>query len=350
MLLNFYKNHRIFVHKLLIVLIAAALILLFNVIVNYVGPFILAYVISIVLGPIVGLFYNRFGINRGISSAFLIVFTLALIALIGTLLVNILFSQIVSFASNIPTHIENLENLFYGIIGNFENILNTQLDIDFNATLGEVFAMITNMFQAAVEGGQTVNFLAAIPHFVLRLMLTIISAFFFIKDKELISNFIKESLPKKFMQKFWVVRKSVLKALYAYAKGQFIIMVIVSSICIIGLTIIGSPYSLLIGLGIGLFDIIPILGAGGILVPWALYSFLSGNFGFGIGLLIIYGVLFITRQIIEPKIVANKMGIHPIILLMSIYLGLRILGPFGIILGPLTTIALKTILEAKLEE
>ena len=176
--------------------------------------------------------------------------------------------------------------------------------------------------------------------------MTIISAFFFIKDKEVIKTFVLGLLPERLIARAAVVRTGVVRAIVGYAKGQLIVMAYVSTISVIGLLIIGSPYSLFIGIGIGLFDLIPIFGAGGIFIPWAIFSFLNGNMAFGIGLLVVYGVIFVVRQVLEPKVVGDQMGIHPVILLMSVYVGITTLGPVGLFAGPLITLTIKIIMES----
>jgi len=195
-----------------------------------------------------------------------------------------------------------------------------------------------------MEGG---NFLTAIPGTIFRMFLAIISAFFFIKDKELIREKVAGLFPAQMRQKGQNVRSSLTKALGGWFRGQLIIMSVVGTVCIIGLVVLRSPYAILVGLGIAAFDIIPILGAGGILIPWAIISFVGGNTTFGIGLLAISVLCFLCRQILEPKIVGKRIGLHPIILLMSVYLGVVTLGAIGILAGPFITLVIKIILETK---
>ena len=94
-----------------------------------------------------------------------------------------------------------------------------------------------------------------------------------------------------------------------------------------------------------IIDIIPVLGTGTVLLPWAVYNLIFGNFGLGIGLLVIYGVITVIRQIIEPKLVANQAGLPAIVTIMAMFLGVRIFGAFGIILLPFTVIILKLLYD-----
>jgi predicted PurR-regulated permease PerM len=100
-------------------------------------------------------------------------------------------------------------------------------------------------------------------------------------------------------------------------------------------------YAFFIGFTIGLVDALPALGSGFILWPWALYSILTSDYNFGIGLLITYIVIFITRQILEAKIFAKKSGIHPLLIIISMYIGLKVYGFFGFFIGPVVIILIK---------
>jgi len=346
MLRHFYHQNKGFIDKLLILFCIILFIIAFGIALEYIAPFVFGYLISVMLGPIVSILYNNFKIHRGIAAAVLILVCITLILGIGYFIINRIITEMMLFAQDIPNYIANIEVFFENLFSNFEEISGINLDIALDSILSQIMVVATSLFQAGLERGTTI--LTTLPSFLLGIMLTIISAFFFIKDKELIKSSILNVLPSYIIKRAKIIKDEILKALYGYFKGQLIVMSIVSSICIIGLAIIGNPYSLFIGLGIGLFDLIPILGAGGILIPWAIYSFLTSNISFGVGLLIIYGVVVLARQLTEPKVVAKQMGIHPIILLISIYIGLMALGFIGVLVGPMVSIAIKTVFEAKL--
>ena len=109
----------------------------------------------------------------------------------------------------------------------------------------------------------------------------------------------------------------------------------------VGLSILGVNYSLLIAILIAVVDILPILGTGTILIPWALFSFVSGNVGLASGLLILYGVVLIIRQLVEPKIVGGSIGLHPLATLAAVYIGIRFVGFTGIFIGPIVALCIK---------
>jgi len=162
------------------------------------------------------------------------------------------------------------------------------------------------------------------------------------KDKMKIQNFIERQLPASWNRKIDIARRDLFGALLGYIKTQLILMIFVSSICIIGLTILRVKYSLLIGFVIGIFDAFPILGSGGILIPWAIYNFITGDYFRAIGFLIIYGVVILFRQMVEPKVLGTQIGVYPLVTLMAMYIGIKMFGVIGIIAGPIVVIFIKT--------
>lgn len=137
------------------------------------------------------------------------------------------------------------------------------------------------------------------------------------------------------------------KGIKGYIKAQVKLMFITFIIMSIGLTIIDVPYAILISLGIAILDIIPVLGAGLVMIPWSIISFIAGQNKMGINLSIIYIVLLILRQIIEPKIVGKEIGLRPLYTFGATILGAAILGPLGVILGPIIAIIINSIARIK---
>lgn len=137
------------------------------------------------------------------------------------------------------------------------------------------------------------------------------------------------------------------KGIKGYIKSQMILMVITFIILSIGLTVIDAPWPVLIALGIAILDILPVVGSGIIMIPWSIISFISGNTDLGVKLAILYVSLAIIRQIIEPKIVGDQIGIRPLYTFFSTILGSLILGPIGVIIGPLIVVVISSIYRTK---
>lgn len=172
------------------------------------------------------------------------------------------------------------------------------------------------------------------PKFFITLVVAILACFYFATDYDRIKEGVVSVLPKSFGMRISRSTSALGGAVKNYAKAYLLIMLITFLEVFVGLIIIGKRYALILAAAVAVVDVLPVLGAGSVLVPWALVSFAIGDHHSGIGLLILYGVITIIRQIIEPKIVGGTLGIHPLATLFSMFAGLSLFGFAGMILGP----------------
>ena len=135
-------------------------------------------------------------------------------------------------------------------------------------------------------------------------------------------------------------KEKTTKIILKYIKSYLLIMLLTFSILLLGLTLLRIRYALLMAFVIAILDILPVIGLGAVLIPWALWSFASSNSALGIGLIILYGVAVIIRQIAEPKIVGKNLGLNPLLTIILMYIGFSLFGVIGLVLVPIGTVAL----------
>ncbi len=218
------------------------------------------------------------------------------------------------------------------------------------SSLGIDMKSITSSLTTGVSGiyGVVKN----IPAVLIGIVIGVIAWIFFTKDYNYIVNFIKLQLPagkKNILSEVkQIFSKTVLKMLRAYA----LIMFITFCELFLGLSILkwvgvlDSGYIFIIAIAIAVFDILPVAGSGGILIPWALVSLVLGNYPTAIGLMIIYAVITVIRQYIEPKIVGSSLGVHPLVTLAGLYFGLKLFGFMGMFIVPLAVMTIKALNDA----
>lgn len=186
-----------------------------------------------------------------------------------------------------------------------------------------------------------------IPSLFLTLLVTVVSCVFMTSDYEIIKKMILGFFRTENQEKIVSTKRTITKGVSKLFKAYATLMLITFLEMAIGLSfmkLIGvykGGYIAIIAFVTCIVDIIPVLGTGTVLLPWAVYSFVTGNVGLGIGLIILYAVITVLRQIIEPKLVANQVGLPAIVTIAAMFLGARIFGAFGIIILPLTVIILK---------
>lgn len=144
-----------------------------------------------------------------------------------------------------------------------------------------------------------------------------------------------------------IIIKDTFGGLKGYFKSRLIIMLIVFGMLSIGLTIIESPLPYFMAFIIAILDILPLLGAGIVMIPWGIISYIWGNKDLGIGLLVLYVIVTIAKQFIEPKVLGDQIGIRPLYTFVATIVGSLIFGPLGLILGPILAVVINSIIKAK---
>ena len=167
-----------------------------------------------------------------------------------------------------------------------------------------------------------------------------------VKDMDTIRQSYRNCLFYKDLEKMF---RPLTKVGFAYIKAQCIIISLVSLVCVLGFWLLGSPYSLLFGVFIGIFDAFPLLGSGLFFIPIVIFSFLDGSYKSAVVYLLMYGVCQIIRQFLEPKLIGDKIGISPIYILISVYLGMECYGISGVVLGPASLVLIKSFVDLVLE-
>ena len=186
-----------------------------------------------------------------------------------------------------------------------------------------------------------------IPSILISVVITLVACCFMATDFSKMMNFFRMQFPER--RRDDVERAKVLlkNSLGKMARAYALIMLVTFIEMSVGLTVLkligvyDSNFILMVAAVTAIIDIVPVLGTGTILIPWALYSLITGNFGMGIGLLILYGIITVIRQFIEPKLVAGQLGLSPIVTITALYLGLKAFGVLGMLVTPILVIMLK---------
>ena len=308
---------------------------------RYFAPFIFAVLISLLIKPITS-FFRSFKLGRGISVA------LSMILVYGGLIYLFIFAitkgltELVELTTIIPEYSNIVYNYFISLIQEAEN-LYIQLPPDMIKMLTDLAKSIFDKVGVALSSGtkSMINALSALPRFAIFFIISTVATFFISKDEEKITNFILRQFPTSLRQKFIELKNNLFRALVGFLKAQMIILSITFIESLIGLNIIGIKYAFIISIFVSIVDILPVLGTGSIYVPWGIISILMGNIKLGLSLLILYGVIVVVRYLIEPRVVGYHLGIHPLIALMSMFVGIKLFGVGGVILGPTIVVIIK---------
>lgn len=338
---------------------------LFYVFIKYclgvLAPFIIAFILAYALQRPIKWAKKKLRLkSHGIISFLLVLLVVCIVFGALSIAVLVLFNELKSFASYLTTQfssidelIVTLENYAMGVIVRLpESLRGTVGDYVTNAfdSLGKGQAELDlSMLSAPLSGAWSV--VKSLPSTILSVVVAVVSCFFMASDydkvKELVLGFFSDGKRKSIVKTKRTATKAIAKLLKAYVT----IMAITFAEMFLGLFLLkligvyDGSYIAIISFVTCIIDIIPVLGTGTVLIPWAVYNLIFGNFGMGVGLLVIYAVITVIRQIVEPKLVANEAGLPAIVTIMAMFLGVRIFGAFGIILLPFTVIILKLLYD-----
>lgn len=319
---------------------------LFNLLIPVALPFGFGLVLAALIDPLVDYFELRLKLNRGLSVL------IVLFLVIGGLLVGIgwlltsLTMELINLSKYLPRLSLELTQSIYQLVNKtsaFYFSLDIPEEIIQNTTtyLQKLMAQLSDWVGLLLSS--VVTMIAFIPEGILLLLLTLMVTYFFCRDKEKVKRGITQLLPEHLAQLIQAIGREMGTAILGFVRAQFILMVITFLQTLLGFYILGIDYSLLMASLVGLVDALPVLGPGAVFVPWIVWEFITGDIPLGIGLFVLYALVTIVRQLLQPKVVGDSVGLHPLEALFGLYGGLKIFGVLGLFLGPIVLVIFKAI-------
>lgn len=319
-------------------------------------PFLIAFVLSLLLEPIIRFLMRKCKLKRKIAA--ILVFVIALSLIIGFIIwaVTTLISESFNLLNGLNDYIPKIGAIFQDIISKINfNKLNLSDEVvqtiqnsglDFLSSIADYAkVLLTNVLNA----------ITSIPAIGIYIVITFLSLYFICSDKIYMLDQMEHHFPSIWVKKIGKHIKDISKSLGCYLRAQVILVLISFCISLVGLYIfkmigLNIQYPLLAALGISFVDALPIFGSGTVMVPWAIISAFNGDFSLGVAILVLWIIMSIIRQIVEPRIIARQIGIHPIFTLIAMYTGYKFIGILGMLIGPIILIVLKDIFASLIDK
>jgi sporulation integral membrane protein YtvI len=305
-------------------------------------PFLVAYVLSSLIEPLIRFFTTKNIMSRKTASLSVLIFLLFIFGFFVFFVISKLLTELIYFTNNITYYsnsiILNVENTISQVQQIYFNIPK-ELNVYIQETVSRFIKGVLNFLEAILSG--ILNTAISLPESLLFLIVVIMSTYFFLSDKEHIQKFLSQNIPEKWLKKTINIKTGMFTALLGYVKAQIILMAITFAELSIGFLILRFNYAFLLAFLVSIVDALPIFGVGTILIPMSIYDYLLGNNWEGTFIIILFGIIIVIRQIIEPKIVGDQLGIHPLITIATMYIGLKLFGLIGFILSPFIAIFIK---------
>lgn len=333
---SYQKKERFIVNFIFYGLIGALLFVGAKYLLPVLMPFLLGLVVTLMLQPPIRLVAKKKPRLKRLTA---IVLCAAFYALCAYLVVNFgvqIFQKIGDMIARIPalyeSHIVPALWMMYAkldeFLANIDPSFTQEIDAIFVDLLQNMRLYITEYSMKGV--GLLTNTLTMIPGLFIKVLLTIISTFFMVGDFDYLASYAMKLVPSSRRGTVETTIGYVKHIIGKYVKSYSLIFFITFVELSTGFALLSVPNPMLLGLIVAVFDILPILGTGGVLIPWAIIAAVLGNGAFALGLIVLYIVIIVVRNIIEPRIVGKQIGLHPLVTLVSMFVGLKLFGVIGL--------------------
>lgn len=318
-------------NKLLKALVAIAAIFLLlaygRKIVSILTPVVIAVLLALLLLPLVDIISKKLK-SRLLGTGIVLLPAFALLLWGIWRALSQIYREAEGFVFSFPQIIANLQTLYNERI--LPMVRGTRYEDTFFIFLDDVILQAMSWMQDLAKSliGSGLSFVSSLPGILLALMVTVLLVFYLTYDKKWVYNLFPAAEGNA---------SKVIKSMHGYIKTQFFLIVITAAICMLTFSLLKIPYVFVLGLLVALLDLLPIVGPGTVLIPMSIWHFILGKPFTAIMIIVLYGIITVVRQLIEPRLLANNLNIHPIIALLSVYLGLKLFGPLGLVLLPLVS-------------
>ncbi len=327
----------------LLCVIAAILLLVYALppLVSLFLPFVLALIVAWVLNPLVRWLHRKLSVSRKIIS-------LVLIILIFCIIGGALFGLVWAAVKEIRSLFENWDSVTDALLGILTTVnewlhsLERFLPEGSALNVDNVFQSVANWLQGLDISGwlatltdRVPDAVSAVANFAIAAVVFLMASYFITGDYPRLRFLITDRVPADTREFCGKVKNIFMEAFGGYIRSQLILTLGVFLILAIGFTVTGQPYGLVLAGVFAIMDFIPIIGSGTVMVPWIVIDVITGDYRHAIGFAVIWGLIAVFRRIAEPKILGDQTGLSPILSLVGIYVGMRLAGVAGMIVGPL---------------
>lgn len=345
------KKHLVAAWKLLVLaMIIAGIWAFFRFLFPLLSPFLLALLLAHLLEPAVKRLQKQFRLPRHLGSGLLTVLVIGGLAAALVFLGVWIVSEVSGLTKNLPAWISRLPELtdswqatISGWIQAAPVTMQEFLQSTFDKMIRDGITIPTELYTWLASWVSSLA--GALPGVVLFWAAAVLSTYFISRDYPRLTDWISRTLPAHIREKTFRAKNHIGSSIGKWMKAQGIMMCLTFAELTVGLLVLRVPYAIFIAAVTAILDALPVVGIGLVLLPWALFSFISGSKWLGLGLLILYAVVNLVRSLLEPKLVGRQLGLHPIVTLAAMYIGFRTAGVLGMVLFPILSITLKQMYE-----
>lgn len=314
-------------------IIAAILIFFIRRFVKVLMPFVIAAIVSVIVKPLSTWLSKKLHVPRKAAAIVCVVLIYLLLCGVLLLAANSLFGFVKDAASKVPTiYHDTIELAVHNVSNYMKSLGDGAFGVNFDAVTAEVLSTLGSL-ATSLSGkllGWVTSVITNVPGLLLNVLICVIATIFMASDWNHIRAFVSAQIPEHSLSLIRSIKSHFGKVIRSYARSYLIILSVTFMEVFLGTMIIGYNHSFIIGLCVSVLDILPVLGCGTVMIPWAILTALSGNFMRGLALFLLWCIITVVRNYMEPRIIGKHVGLHPVVTLMSMVIGTYIFGGIGL--------------------
>lgn len=312
-------------------------------------PIITALLTAMLLAPAVKMLQGRGKMKRNLAVFIVFMIFLCFLGLSGYFIITKAITQADDFVKNLPSYINELNIAWLNIQENLNNKFS-ELPPELVQEVGSYITQLLTNLRDQANGRDIISditvIVTKIPSYFVTFLVYLIALYLFLLELPKLQQQIYSHLSEETKDKVQFMSSRLSYVIFGFIKAQFLVSIIIFFVSLIGLLFIVPEVALLMSFIIWIIDFIPLIGSIAILAPWAIYHLIAGNLALATKLFILAAILLIIRRTVEPKVMGKHIGLSPLATLIAMYLGLKILGMIGFIVGPLVVILFTSAKEA----
>lgn len=302
---------------------------------GYVMPFMISALLAVLLAPLVAKL-QQWGLGRMASVVVVLASAVAFVLALVAAMVFLLTTELIELSRRLPKYVHARPwhlDLYLERWNNIRSHLGLGRE-SMNSELRSLYHVLSVVLRSLA------HLLVQLPELGLMTIVALVAGFLMLRDYGLMILAAKKSAPPRLQSQIGPLTTDVMDGIVGFLRAEMVLVSVTGLATMAGLLVIRAPYAVLIGLTAGLLDMVPFMGPTVLLVPWAGFAMLVGKWTLGVHLLMVLGVVALVRQVLEPRLVGHGTGLHPVVVLFSLYMGIRLFGAKGVIIGPLTAVML----------
>lgn len=301
-------------------------------------PFVVGWLISSIATPVVNWLEKRFSVVKKLGSALVVVLVIAAIVEVLYLTISYLGKELFAFIRDLPENYEQIESslrqvgsTFSGIFASLPQGIQDAWNALANNLDQNIGKLIADISEPTMEAAGSLAM--RLPSYLVAVIMALLAAYFFTVQREEVLSWCKKVAPPSLTKRMTMVTDNIRYAVGGYFKAQFKIMVVIFLILLVGFALMRVRYYPLVALGVAFLDFLPVFGTGTAIFPWVVYEIFTGNYKMVIFLLILYAVTQVSHHALQPKMVADSVGMNPLLTLILLYIGYKVSSVMGMILA-----------------